>query len=313
MKMRAAVVEAFGPPENLLIREIPRPQIDADEVLVRVIYAGVQPADIAARSGWTPPGADLTLPQVVGNEFSGVVEEIGRDVNDLAVGDAVLGFRVLECYAEYVAVNKRQVVHKPVEIPWEVAGALSASGQTAHTALEVLSVSANDVVVVFGAAGGVGTVFTQLAVRAGATVIGTASAANQEYVRSLGAIPIIYGEGQADRIRDAVERIDVAFDAAGRENLRTALDLVADRDRIGTIVDMQLAEELGVRTLRSQRSAERLAELVGLVANGELNIHIRKIYALDEAANAHRDVETGHGRGKVVLKIAETSQGFERT
>lgn len=302
--MRAAAVDAFGPPEALHVQELPRPEASGDRVLVRVVNAGVQPTDAAIRGGWTPPGATIVFPQIIGNEFAGLVTDVGPNVTAFAVGDAVLGFNVLECYAEYVAVPEAQLVRTPPEVPWEAAGALSASGQTAHTAIEELSVAEGETVVVHGAAGGVGSMFTQLALLRGATVIGTAGPDNHEYLRELGAVPVGYGQGQGDRIRAAAEGpVDAVLDTAGHENLRTAVGLTEDRARIATIVDMGLATELGCRFVRSRRSAERLAELVRLVATGRLNVHVRQVYTLDEAADAHRDVETGHGRGKVVLAI----------
>ncbi len=305
--MRAVAIDAFGPPEALGVRMLARPDVPPDGVLVRVIAAGVQLTDAAIRSGWTPPGAQIRFPQVLGNEFSGVVEHVGASVTEFRAGDEVAGFNLLECYAEYVVAPQSQLAAKGPSVPWRVAGALSASGQTAHTAFEDLVPGAGDVVLVHGAAGGVGTVFTQLAVAAGATVIGTASEANHDYLRGLGAIPIAYGEGQADRIRDVGALVDVAFDAAGHGNLRTAVDLVDDRDRVATIVDMQLAQELDCRVVRSRRSAARLADLMGRVERGELLIHIRDSYRLEDAADAHRDVESGHGRGKIVLDVGDAA------
>ncbi|GAA1182599.1 NADP-dependent oxidoreductase [Nesterenkonia xinjiangensis] len=303
--MRAAAIDAFGPPERLQVRELPRPVMADDDVLVRVRAAGVQLTDAAVRAGWTPPGAVIRLPQILGNEFSGTVEEVGEGVTRFRPGDEVLGFRLLGCYAEYVAVPESQVVMKPRTVGWHAAGALSASGQTAHTAFEDLAVERGDVVLVHGAAGGVGTVFTQLAVQAGATVVGTASQENHDYLRSLGAIPVAYGPGQRDRIRSHLPRADAAFDAAGHQNLRDAVHFVADRQRIATIVDMPLAQELGCRIVRSRRSARRLADLVDRLDRGVLRIHVRRRYPLDAVADAHRDVESGHGRGKVLLDISE--------
>ncbi|MDN5725770.1 MAG: NADP-dependent oxidoreductase [Propionibacteriales bacterium] len=301
--MRAAAIDSFGGPEVLGVREFARPAVSAGDVLVRVVAAGVQLTDAAIRAGWTPPGATITFPQILGNEFSGIIEDVGEGVDTFRTGEAVAGFNLLGCYAEYVSVPRDQLVVKPANVPWLVAGALSASGQTAHTAYEDLAVSDGDVVLVCGAAGGVGTIFTQLAVRSGATVIGTASAANHDHLRSMGAIPVTYGEGQAERICAVAPRVDVVFDAAGHENLRTAVELASDRDRIATIVDMALAVELGCRIVRSRRSHDRLAELMGLVERGALRVHVRRTYRLNEAADAHRDVESGHGRGKIVLDI----------
>ena len=304
--MHAAAIDSHGGPEVLRVRELPRPALAApDSVAVRVLTAGVQPTDAAIRSGWPPPGASITFPQILGNEFAGVVTDTGLDVRGFAPGDAVLGFNVLECYAEHVVVPAAQLVGKPDGVAWTVAGALSASGQTAHTALEDLGVAAGETVLVHGAAGGVGTMFTQLARDRGATVIGTAAEENHAHLHALGAHPVAYGPGQVERIRAVAGRIDAAFDAAGHGNLTDAVVLVADRGRIGTIVDMGLADELGCRFLRSRRSAERLAELVELVDDGRLDVHIRRTYSLADAADAHRDVGRGHGRGKVVLEVGD--------
>lgn len=304
--MRAAAIDAFGPADTLTVRDVEVPTPGAGEVLVRVAAAGVQLTDAAIRAGWTPPGATIAFPQILGNEFSGTVEATGPGVTGVAVGDAVAGFRTLGCYAEFVALSANQVVRKPAAVDWVAAGALSASGQTAHTAVDELAVRAGETVLVHGAAGGVGTVFVQLAVERGARVIGTASRANHQYLHELGVIAVDYGSGQLDRIRQAAPHgIDVAFDAAGHSNLLTAVHLVEDRQRIATIVDMGLAAELACRVLRSDRSAVRLADLMGRVSRGTLRIHVRRCYTLDRASAAHRDVESGHGRGKIALTIAD--------
>ncbi len=304
--MRAAVIDSFGPADVLRVRDLEVPAPLPGDVLVRVMAAGVQLTDAAIRAGWTPPGATIAFPQILGNEFSGIVEAVGSGVTGVAVDDAVAGFRTLDCYAELVAVPAHQIVVKPAAVDWTVAGVLSASGQTAHTAIDALAVRAGETVLVHGAAGGVGTVFVQLAVDLGARVIGTASLANHEYLRELGATAVEYGSDQLERIRKvAPDGVDIAFDAAGHDNLLTAVELVENRQRIATIVDMALAGELGCRVLRSDRSAERLADLMDRVTRGALRIHVRRTYTLDQAADAHRDVETGHGRGKIALTIAD--------
>lgn len=302
--MKAAGFYSFGPPEKLELIELETPQAGAGEVRVRVKAAGVQPVDCAVRTGFSPPGVSIIFPHVTGGEFAGVIDQIGEGVTSFAVGAEVLGFRLQFTYAEYVVVPANQVVAKPDSMPWEVAGGLSGAGQTAHTAMEELRVGKGDTVLINGAAGGVGTVAVQVARERGATVIGTASEANQDYLRSLGAIPVIYGAGLADRVRAlAPNGVDAALDAAGEDGLRVAAELVKDKKRVGTIVAFQLTDELGVRWIRSNRSASRLAELVQLYSDGRLRIHIRNTYPLSQAAAAHREVETGHGRGKVVLMI----------
>lgn len=302
--MKAAGFYSFGPPEVLQSIEVETPQAAAGEVRVRVKAAGVQPADLSVRSGWTPPGATIRLPQIPGNEFAGIVDQVGEDVASVSIGDEVVGFRMLGCYAEYVTVRADQIVAKPRNMPWEAAGVMSASGQTAHTALKELGVGSGDTVLIHAAAGGVGTIAVQLALAWGAKVIGTASERNHDYLRSLGAIPVSYGADMVEAIRAlAPDGVDAALDAAGHDALRASVELVQDRGRIGTIVSFEIAEQLGVRLIRSQRSGARLAELVNLYDQGKLHVHIRKSFSLDHAADAHREVESGHGRGKVVLTI----------
>jgi len=305
MKMRVMGFEEYGPPEVLKLMEQEVPEAGPGLVRVRVKAAGVQPADCAVRQGWRLPGARTELPAVPGNEFAGIVDRVGAGVSGFAPGDEVLGFRMLGCYAEYVVVPPEQLVRKPAGMPWEEAGSLSASGQTAHTAVELLRIAPGETVFVNGAAGGVGTIAVQLACGLGAAVIGSASPANHDYVRSLGAVPVAYGEGLADRLRALAPRIDAALDAAGGEGLEAAAELVRDRSRVGTIVAFERAEELGITPLRSMRSAERLAALADLYEAEKLKLHIRRSLPLEEAAEAHREVEKGHGRGKIVLRVAD--------
>lgn len=302
--MRAAAFSSFGAPEVLETVSVPTPQAGPGEVRVRVRAAGVQPIDCAVRSGRRAPGFTIEFPHITGGEFAGVVDQVGDEVTGVEVGAEVLGFRTQFTYAEYVVVPSDQVVAKPVSMPWEVAGGLSGAGQAAHTAVEALRVGEGDTFLVNGAAGGVGTVAVQVARYLGATVIGTASEANHDYLRALGATPVTYGDGLVDRVRElAPYGVDAALDAASADGLRAAVELVKDKDRVGTITSVEAYEQLGARWIGSQRSANRLDALVSLYVQGTLNIHVRATYTLEEAAQAHRDVEAGHGRGKVVLLV----------
>lgn len=167
-----------------------------------------------------------------------------------------------------------------------------------------MGVGKGETVLLHGAAGGVGTVAVQLAVEWGATVIATAREENHAYLRSLGAIPVAYGEGLLDRVQAvAPDGVDVALDGAGGEALTVSLALVADRSRILTLVEHSRSQELGIRVTPGLRSTARLLELADLYTQGKLRIHIRGSFPLARAADAHREVETGHGRGKVVLTI----------
>lgn len=302
--MKVAAFFQPGGPEVLQLAEFDTPEAGPGQVRVRVKAAGVQPYDAAVRAGWVPPGKGPELPKVPGNEFAGVVDQVGADVTSAAPGDEVLGFGQLDAYAEYIVVPADQVTAKPASMPWEVAGGFTAGAQTAHIALQELAVSGGDTLLIHGAAGAVGTVAVQLAVAWGATVIGTAREENHEYLRSLGAIPVAYGEGLLDRVRAlAPDGVTVALDGAGGDALAVSLALVADRKRILTLVEHDKASELGIRLTPPLRSQARLAELVGLYARGDLRIHVRAAYPLERAADAHREIETGHGRGKLVITL----------
>lgn len=298
---RAMMFSAPGPPEVMRLVEIAPPQPGPGQVVVRVVAAGVQPADVAVRSGRSNHSAGAGI---VGNEFAGVVDRLGTGVTDLAPATPVIGFTTLGAYAEMVAVDAGRLVPKPAGMPWIEAAALSASGQTAHTALSDLGVEAGETVLIHAAAGGVGTMAVQIARCWGATVIGTARPENHDYLRALGAIPVEYGDGLVERVRAvAPEGVDAALDAVGNGALVASLALVADRSRIGTIVDFAAAARRGVRAIGTRRSAERLRELVAMRNWGELRVHVSRTYPLHESARAHRDIEGGHVRGKIAITM----------
>ena len=301
---KAVVVNRFGGPEVLEVADLPSPvDVPNGRVRVDVKAAGIQPVDTAIRAGRMPMGLDPSFPITLGNDFAGVITEIGDEVTGWAVGDEVLGFQVLACHAEEAVVSADQIVRKPPAMPWTVAGSLSASGQTADIAIEALRIGPDDTLLIHGAAGGVGTIAVQLARHVGATVIGTASEGNHEHLRSIGAIPVAYGEGLVDRVRAVSPGgVTAVFDAAGGE--RTLLDSIAlcpDTSRIGTIAAYEEAARLGVQGIRGPRTAARLARLVDLYDKGELSITISRTFRLDEAAEAHRAVEARRITGKMVF------------
>jgi len=300
--MRAAVFDRFGPPDVLHIAELPDPDPGPGEVRVHVRAAGVQPFDVAVRNGRMPQ-LPVRFPQTIGQEYSGVVDRIGEGVSGLRVGDEVLGSTMLNGNASLLCVRQENVVGKPAELDFPTAAGLVAAGQTATGALGELRVGPGDVLLVHAAAGSVGTVAVQLARLAGATVIGTASPGNHDYLRQLGAIPVAYGDGLVGAVRAVAERpVTVALDAAGGAAIAQSVELGIARERIGTIVDDKAAAEYGTRVVRAGRDPARLAEVAALAARGVLRMPIRA-YPLAEVAEAHAAVETRHGRGKVVLIV----------
>jgi len=247
-------------------------------------------------------GCRLGTPQRLGNEFAGIVDAVGDQVSGFSVGDEVLGWALFACYAEQVVVGVDQVVGKPPAMSWPEAGVLAASGQTAHTALSGLCVGAGDTLLIHAAAGGVGTFAVRLAAAWGARVVGTATLVNHDYLRGLGAIAVAYGDGLADRVRQAApEGVTAALDVAGTaEALHVSLELVGDRRRVGTVAFNPVADCLGVRRISTERSTKRLIELTRLYCEEKLRIRQRS-YPLIEAAEAHRETEAGHVQGKIVL------------
>jgi NADPH:quinone reductase-like Zn-dependent oxidoreductase len=299
--MRAVVFDRFGPPDVLRIADLPDPEPGPGEVRVRVRAAGVQPFDVAVRRG-AMPWVQVHFPQTNGQEYSGEIDRLGEGAGEsgFTVGDAVLGSTMLNGNSELICVPVANVVRKPDRLDFPTAAALVAASQTAGGALNELAVTDRDVLLVHAAAGSVGTVATQLARQRGAQVIGTASAANHDYLRQLGAVPVAYGDGLIEAVRATGLTPTVALDAAGGDAIAQSVALGIAPDRVGTIVDDKSAAEHGARVVRAGRSPERLAEVIGLAARGRLTMPVRA-YPLADVVAAHTAVESRHGRGKVVL------------
>jgi enoyl reductase len=217
----------------------------------------------------------------------------------------VLGWVGRGAQAEHVVVPQAQVAAKPAGLDWAVAGGIGLVANTAKRAVDSLDLGPDDTVLVTAAAGGVGVLAAQFARAAGATVVGTASEANHEFLRGLGVIPVAYGEGELERLRDAVPAgYTAALDNIGGEAIRTALALGIPPERVNTIADHTAVEELGVQGVGGGRkTAEELAGFARQTAAGELVVPIRSTYHLTDVVAAFQDLETGHGLGKVVLLV----------
>ncbi|MEV6409874.1 NADP-dependent oxidoreductase [Kribbella sp. NPDC051718] len=301
--MRAVVFEEFGGPEVLQVKDAKEPQAGQGEVRIAVKAAGVNPMDFKIRYGWFDSFMPTTFPAVPGLEVAGVVDQVGEGVTEFAVGDEVVGWSQSGAYAEYALLGV--ATKKPANVSWEEAVAIPVAGETAARVLNELGLKKGETLLLHGAAGGVGSVGVQLAVALGATVIGTASEANHDYLRSLGAIPIAYGEGLVERVKEvAPQGVDAVFDAAGKGGLQESIELRGGTDRIVTIADFA-AGEIGVAVSSGAVSDDvkkaGLAEHVQLVADGKLKPAIAKTFTLDEARAAHEISEAGHNRGKLVI------------
>ncbi|MGW5364406.1 NADP-dependent oxidoreductase [Actinopolymorpha pittospori] len=300
---RAVVFSEYGDPDVLRVVERDAPRPGPGEVRIAVRAAGVNPFDWKVRSGVMPLVPEGGFPSVPGVDVAGVVEEVGEGVTEYAVGDEVLGAASSGSYAEVAVAPVEKITAKPSGVSWEVAGGLSVAATTTYRVLALLDLTPGETVLIDGAAGGVGTVAVQVARHRGLTVIGTASERNHDYLRSLGAIPVTYGDGLADRVRAvAPQGVDAAVDASGRGSLATLVDLTGGPERVVTIAD-GAAADLGVRFTFGgpDEVPGSLADAVALVAAGKLILPIARTYSLAEAASAHRDSEAGHVQGKLVL------------
>ncbi|WP_318207974.1 MULTISPECIES: NADP-dependent oxidoreductase [unclassified Streptomyces] len=311
--MEAIVYEEFGGPEVLRhAAGVAVPEPGPGEVRVKVAAVGVNPVDWKRRYGWVEEFYPTTFPAVPGLEFAGTVDKLGEGVTGLTVGDEVLGWTKTGAYAEYAIAGI--VAPKPAGLSWEAAASLPVAGETAQRVLDLLGVRAGETLFLHGAAGVVGSVGVQLAVAAGVTVIGSASESNHAYLRALGAIPVAYGEGLAERVRAAApDGVDAVFDAAGHGVLPVAIELLgggepgageAAKERIVTIADVD-AEKYGI--VFSGVLGDPDAVRAGLTAHargaaaGTLTVRLAETLPLKEAARAQELSESGHARGKLIL------------
>jgi NADPH:quinone reductase-like Zn-dependent oxidoreductase len=304
---RAVRFDKYGGLEVLQVVEVERPTAGPGKVLVRVEAAGINPGEASIRKGLFADRWPSTFPSGQGSDLAGIVEEVGTEVANVAVGDEVIGFtNDRSSQADFVVVESGNLVPRPANVSWEQAGALFVAGTTAYAAVRSVALSEGDTVVVSGAAGGVGSIVVQLARNAGAKVIGLASDANRQWLADHDIVPVTYGEGVEDRIRAASGgKVDAFIDTFGGGYVELALTkLGVALNRIDTIIDFAAAAKYGVKTEGSHEAAtaDVLGQLAGLMAAGRLEIPIAKVYPLAQVREAYRDLEQRHTRGKIVLK-----------
>ncbi len=303
---RAVRFDRYGGIDVLDVVEVPRPVPGPGEVLVRVKAAGINPGEAAIREGRMHERWPATFPSGQGSDFAGVVEQVGPDVDAFSGGDEVLGWTDLRAsQAEFVVASAEHLTRKPPRVSWEAAGALFVAGTTAYATVRAVGAGSGDTVVVSGAAGGVGSLAVQLARLAGAAVIGLAGDHNHQWLLEHGAVPVRYGDGVADRIREATDgRVDAFIDTFGGGYVALAVDeLGVAPERVDTIIDWAAAQQFGVKTegTAAAASAEVLAELARLIDEGQLEVPIARVFALDQVREAYDELERRHTRGKIVL------------
>ena len=305
--MKALTYARYGGPEVLELTDLPEPKVPPGWVLVKVRSAAINPVDWKIMAGGLDPLMEVQFPVVPGWDVSGVVESVGIDVPEWAPGDEVISYARTDwvhggTMAEYVALPSRLLAPKPASVDWDRAASLPLAGLTAYQVLGRLEVAADRTVLVHNASGGVGGYAVQLAVARGARVIGTASEANHDYLRGLGAEPVVYGEGLPGRVRQlAPEGVDVVVDLVGGVVEQT-LAVLKDGGRHASVAD-DAVEAHGGTWMWVRPSAEDLTELSRLVDRGALRVELARSVPLAEAVEAYRLSQEGHVRGKIAVRM----------
>ncbi|MFJ8000198.1 NADP-dependent oxidoreductase [Streptomyces sp. NPDC096310] len=304
----AVLLDSFGGPEVMALKEVPEPQAGDGQIRVRVSAAGLNPMDwFMTSDAETAARFGLSLPCGFGTDYAGVVDQVGAGASGYTVGDRVFGAALSRAVADYVVLDANGNIasgiahHTPDGVDDRTAATLSIAGSTASAALDVLGLGPDDTVLVGGAGGGVGVFAVQLARIAGARVIGTGSPSSAEYLRSLGAEPVAYGEGLADRVRNlGAGSVTAALDLHGTDTVHVARELEVPDDRICTIA----GQVDGVPAANGANAApDALENIARLVAAGRLPVPIAATYPVEDVRAAVELQAARHVRGKVVIDL----------
>jgi NADPH2:quinone reductase len=308
---RAVRFDSYGGIDVLYVADIDRPEPAAGEVLVEVRAAGINPGEAGIRTGALHAQFPTTFPSGEGSDLAGVVVEVGDGVSEFAVGDEVLGFSFQRSsHATHTSLPVGQLIHKPAELSWEVAGSLYVVGATAYAAVNAVAPQSGETVAVSAAAGGVGSLAVQLLALRGVRVLGIASAGNAEWLRAHGVEPVEYGDGLADRLQQAApDGIDAFIDLFGPEYVQLAVELGVSPERINTIISFAKAAEVGAKTEGSGAASTPavLQEIADLIVSGALDFDVAATYPLDRVADAFTELEQRHTHGKIVLLPQSTA------
>jgi NADPH:quinone reductase-like Zn-dependent oxidoreductase len=298
--MRALQFTAYGGPEVLEWGEAPEPHAGPGQVRIAVRAASVNPIDWKVFTGALSGGQPMTGTGYLGYDAAGVVDEVGEGVTGISVGAEVLG-KGRNTQAEHAVLDSWAA--KPPPVDWAVAAAAGVAGETSERGLRLLGVQAGDTLFVDGGAGGVGAVAVQMALARSARVIASSGEANHDYLREIGATPVLYGDGVADRVRAAAGgQVDAVFDVAGRTPVEDLISLTSEPSRVVSIANFA-AGAAGARVTggdADSRPTRALREVAELLAQNKLVIKVQT-FPFDRAAEAYRISQAGHLRGKLVL------------
>jgi NADPH:quinone reductase-like Zn-dependent oxidoreductase len=310
--MKAVIIHAYGGPEVLKLEDVPRPEPKEDEILIRVIAASVNPVDAAIRQGYLARIIGDKLPLIPGMDAAGVVEKAGAKMGKFKAGDPVYAFFTLAGeggYGEFVVANENEVAPKPKALTYTQAAAVPAAGSTAWKALvETANLSAGQTVLIHGGSGGVGHFAIQIAKARGARVIATASTANQDFLKQMGAdVAIDYTKS---KFEDIAKDVDVVLDAVGEDTLKRSYGVVKKGGIIVSITDdpdKAALDAHGIRgvSIRTDPKASTLEELTRLIDAKKVTPFVSQVLPLSEVVKAHEQIATRHTRGKIVLKVAD--------
>ena len=310
--MKAVVIHEYGGPEVLKYEDIPRPEPKDDQLLIRVIAAGVNPVDALIRSGMFAKEGNRAFPIIPGGDIAGVVEKVGSRITKFKAGDPVFAYVSLENsggYAQYALVTESEAAPKPKSLTYVEAAAVPIVAMTAWQALvDTAKLSAGQTVLIHGGSGGVGSFAIQIAKARGAKVIATASTANQEFLKQLGAdVAIDYTK---QKFEDVAKDVDVVLDSIGRDTLARSYGVVKKGGIIVSLVARPNQSELekhGIRgtALNVEPNSEELAEIGKLIDAKKIKVIVSQTFPLSEAMKAQEQVATGHTRGKIVLKTSK--------
>ncbi|WP_370971417.1 NADP-dependent oxidoreductase [Amycolatopsis sp. cg9] len=299
--MRAITFSAYGGPDVLQLSEVPVPEPGPGQVRLAVRAAGVNPIDWKIRSGFMQQNFQVSFPHTPGLEVAGVVDAVGAGA-DFAVGDEVFGWSETGAYAEYALA--KTLAPKPASLSWADAAALPVAGETALRVLGLLGVREGETLLLHGASGTVGRFAAQVAVAQGVTVIGTGGSRSLDDLKSLGVIPVLYGDGWEERVREAASgSVDAVFDAAGHGVLPGSVELRGTKERVITIADAA-AFELGITfSSGGEQTREVLTGIAGWVTDRGVGLAHGTSYPLADAAAAQTESEGGHPGGKLTITV----------